>query len=62
MGNPDLELLRLEGELQYARHRLGWITRLVPDASVLSVAIALDAEASAAVDAYRATHQGPQKT
>jgi hypothetical protein len=37
MGNPDIEFLRLEGELQQARHRLGWITRLVPDATVLSL-------------------------
>ena len=62
MANPDLELLRLERTLQQARERLDWITRSVSDAAVCKAAEDLCAEAAAAVDAYWATHEAPQKT
>jgi hypothetical protein len=62
MSNSDLELLQLEKARREARDRLAWISRLVPDATVLRVAEDLCAEATAAVDAYWATHEAPQKS
>jgi Mlc titration factor MtfA (ptsG expression regulator) len=52
----DLELLGLERALHEARHRLAWVRRLVADATVLKVAEDLCVEATAAMEAYRATH------
>ena len=46
--HSDLELLRLERALHEARHRLAWVRRLVPDATVRRVAEDLCAEAAAA--------------
>jgi hypothetical protein len=57
MSNSDPDLLRLEIARREARDRLAWIRRLVPDATVLRVAEDLCAEATAAVDAYWATHK-----
>ena len=59
--HSDLELLRLERALHQARDRLGWITRFISDAAVLRAAEDLCAEAAAAVDAYMAMHEPPQK-
>jgi hypothetical protein len=53
--HSDPELLRLEGALYEARHRLAWVRRLVPDATVRSVAEDLCAEAIAAMEEYQAT-------
>ena len=61
MANPDLELLRLKEVLRLARDRLAGIIRMVPDPAVLRAAEDLCAEAIAAVGAYTATHQAPQR-
>jgi hypothetical protein len=57
--NSNRELLRLERALHEAQDRLGWINRLVPDATAIKAAEALCTEAAAAVDAYWATHGTP---
>jgi hypothetical protein len=61
MANPDLELLRLEEVVRLARDRLAGIIRMVPDPAVLRAAEDLCAEAIAAVGAYTAVHQAPQR-
>jgi hypothetical protein len=59
--HPNVELLRLERALHEAHDRLGWINRLVPDATARRAAEDLYAEAIAAVGAYVASHEAPQK-
>jgi hypothetical protein len=60
--HSDLELLRLERAQHQASERLGWITRLNSDPAVLRAAEELCSEATAALDAYQATHETLLKT
>jgi hypothetical protein len=62
MSNCDPELRRLERALQEARDRLGWISRFMSDPAALKAAEDLCGEASAAVGAYWAMHEAPQRT
>ena len=61
MAYPGFELLRLEEVLRLARDRLALIIRMVADPAVLRAAEDLCAEAIAAVGAYTAMHQAPQR-
>jgi hypothetical protein len=59
--SPDLELIHLVEVLRLARDRLALVIRMVPDPALLRAAEDLCAEAAAAVAAYVATHEAPQK-